>query len=229
MLDSIRKLLIKQMPFGLWMWVKLLSNGTKYSISDTVISLLSVGDFEVKHVVEFILRMFDEARLFGVPGDLRSVWVHGSVSYRHVYGYVMYIRRYRSVSLHISSGRIRRDFGKCAAYWGWQVLAHEIAHLVGVGGGRYLGHGNVHLSVTRELLLNVLPVSISAPATYYLFLDYSLSNCKRGYSRVDGDSVISGLRKMINDFAIDESRYINCSGKLRNVINSCGRKTLRRK
>ncbi|WP_243674954.1 hypothetical protein [Vulcanisaeta distributa] len=162
-----------------------MSNGVRYNVSYSIISLLSAYGAGAKRIVDFVISMFNNAHYFGVPGDLRSVYVHGNVGYRRVYGYVMYIRRFRSVSIHIGGvSRIRREFGDCAAYWGgWQVLAHEIAHLVGVGGGRYLRHGSIHLSVAKELLLETLPLEIAVPSTYYLLIDYSLGiECKRGYS-----------------------------------------------
>ncbi|BDR91519.1 hypothetical protein Vsou_06120 [Vulcanisaeta souniana JCM 11219] len=205
------------------MWVKAVNYGVNYSISESVINLLRGNALGESDVVSFIIAMFNNARLFGVPGDVRSVYVHGRVSYRHVYGYVMYIRRYNSVSIHISSGRIRHDFSNCAVYWGWQVLAHEIAHLVGVGGGHYLRHSHTHLNVARELLLTSLPAEVAAPSVYYLLIDYSLSNCKRGYSRVSRDFVLNELNRVINDHAIDAKHYLNCSDKLRSIINSCSR------
>ncbi|WP_243666899.1 hypothetical protein [Vulcanisaeta sp. JCM 16159] len=116
-----------------------MSNGVSYNVSYSIISLLNAYGTGARRIVGFVISMFNNAYYFGVPGDLRSVYVHGNVGYRRVYGYVMYIRRFRSVSIHIGVSRIRREFGDCAAYWGWQVLAHEIAHLVGVGGGITLG------------------------------------------------------------------------------------------
>ncbi len=133
----------------------------------------------------------------------------------------MYIRRYGSVSLHIGVGRIRRDFGNCAPYWGWQVIAHEIAHLVGVGGNHYLRHGNVHLSVAKALLLDSLPTSVAGPAIYYLLIDYSLGRCKRGYSRVSMNFVTKELGRVVSDFMIYEEYYLNCSRRLRSIIKVC--------
>ncbi len=205
------------------MWVRAVSHGANYSISESVINLLRGNMLKRLDVVNFIITIFNNARLFGAPGDIHSAYVHGRVSYRHVYGYIMYIRRYNSVSIHISSGRIRHDFSNCAAYWGWQVLAHEVAHLVGVGGGHYLRHSHTHLNVAKELLLTSLPAEVAVPSIYYLLIDYSLSDCKRGYSKVSRDFVLNELDRVINDHAIDVEHYLNCSVKLRSIIDSCNR------
>lgn len=205
------------------MWVRALNNGgVKYVINRSVIDILNIGGFDNQGITNFIITMFNNARSFGVPEDIRSVYIHGNVGHRHVYGYVMYIRRYRSVSIHIGAWRIKRDFNKCAAYWGWQVLAHEIAHLVGIGGSHYLGHGNIHLNVAKELLLESLPLEIAIPATYYLLVDYSLGiECKKGYSKASRDFIISELNKLTNNYLIDAKYYLNCSSALRSLINSC--------
>ena len=205
-------------------WIKARIDGTRYNISRSVINLLSTGNLNGNDIVNFIITMFNNAHYFGVPDGLRSVYVHGNARYRHVYGYVMYIRRYGSVSIHVGVGRIRRDFGDCAAYWGWQVLAHEIAHLVGVGGGHYLRHGNIHLSVAKYLLLESLPREIALPSIYYLLIDYLLGiECKRRYSRASNRFIIDELNKLTNNHVIDVKHYIDCSTALSSVIKSCDR------
>ncbi len=75
--------------------------GVKYVINRSVIDILNIGGFDNQGITNFIITMFNNARSFGVPEDIRSVYIHGNVGHRHVYGYVMYIRRYRSVSIHI--------------------------------------------------------------------------------------------------------------------------------
>ncbi|WP_243671208.1 hypothetical protein [Vulcanisaeta sp. JCM 16161] len=176
------------------LWIRVRGNGTQYNIDSSVINLLNVGKFDTRSIIDFIIAMFNNAYLFGVPENLRSIYVHGNVSFRRVYGYVMYISRYRSASIHVGARRIRRDFGNCAAYWGWQVLAHEIAHLVGVGGGHYLRHGGIHLSVTKELLLGSLPMEVAISAVCYLLVDYSLGiECKRGYPASLSGQIINEL------------------------------------
>ncbi len=198
--------------------------GVKYVINRSVIDILNIGGFDNQGITNFIITMFNNARSFGVPEDVRSAYIHGNVGHRRVYGYVMYIRRYRSVSIHIGTWRIKHDFSKCAAYWGgWQVLAHEIAHLVGIGGGHYLRHGNVHLNVAKELLLESLPLGgIAIPATYYLLVDYSLGiECKKGYSKTSRGLITSELNRLINNYLIDAKYYLNCSSALRSLIRSC--------
>ncbi|PLC68245.1 hypothetical protein B7L70_04490 [Vulcanisaeta sp. EB80] len=201
------------------LWIRVTRDGIEYNFSHPIIKLLSINDdFDV---IDTIIKMFNNAYPRGVP-MIRSIWIYGRAIYRHTYGHVMYVKRYNSVSIHISSGRIRRDFGKCSPYWGWQVLGHEIAHLVGVGGGHYLSHGSVHLSVTRELLMESLPLSVSIPSIYYLLIDYLLSGCKRGYSRVRTDSVLYELRNVITNYDVDTNYYLGCSRRLVSVLRSCG-------
>ncbi|MGC8607661.1 MAG: hypothetical protein ACP5GZ_07520 [Vulcanisaeta sp.] len=205
------------------LWVKVLNNGVRYSISHSIINLLSTKDFKDNSIINFIITMFNNAYSFGVPEDIRSVYIHGNVGYRRVYGYVMYIRRYRSVSIHVGVSHIKHDFGNCANYWGWQVLAHEFAHLVGIGGGHYLRHGNVHLNVAKELLLGSLPTEIAIPSTYYLLIDYSLGDCKRGYSSVSRRLVIDELDRLVGDYSINPGYYINCSDRLLSLMNTCSK------
>ncbi|WP_054841823.1 hypothetical protein [Vulcanisaeta distributa] len=212
------------------LWIRVLNNGIKFVINSSIINTLNTGNFSDQSITNFIIATFNNALLFGgVPEDIRSVYIHGNVGHRHVYGYVMYIRRYRSASIHIGTWRIKRDFSKCATYWGgWQVLAHEIAHLVGIGSGHYLRHGNIHLNVTKELLLESLPSEIAIPATYYLLIDYLLGiECKGGYSKASRDFIINELNRLTNDYLIDVKHYINCSVVLRSLIRSCNSRLMR--